>query len=218
MIRLLLRFIIKNLPWLLLITVGLWLYFSGKWPFYTHSDPENIQVDQEILLAKLELMGKLELVKYNFKEITQVEQTSKWKMFFQSYSPDMRAALITSGEAVCCIDLSKLTSQDLNLVNDTLYVILPPPEICYYKIDLENSRIYDLETGFLATNEEERKFVEGVYKSAENKIKKSAMENGILEMTKANADKFLIPFLQEFYAKPIKLNYKIKEVQVNPNF
>ncbi|MDN5212871.1 DUF4230 domain-containing protein [Fulvivirgaceae bacterium BMA12] len=209
MIRILLRIVLKNLPWVLLLTVVVWVLITGKLPFYQGHSGENTEVKHDVVLQKLVSLGKLELIKYQFKEITEVKNTSQWKIFFHSYSPDMKAALITSGEAVGCMDLTKIMAQDVVLSTDSLIISLPPPELCYYKIDLENSRIYDLETGYLATDEEERAFVEEVYKSAEIQIKNAALDSGILLQTQSNAKQFLTAFLEEISGRKVRLNFKL---------
>lgn len=209
MINILLRIILKNLPWVLLLTVAVWVLITGRLPFYPPSEDENTQIQHDVVLQKLENLGRLELVRYRFKEITEVKNTSQWKIFLRSYSPDMKAALITTGEAVGCVDLTKLSVEDIGVFEDSLVIHLPPPELCYYKIDLENSRIYDLETGYLATDEEERRFVEEVYRNAEKQIKKAALDSGIKSQTQVSARQFLKPFLEEVSGKKIRLNFKL---------
>ncbi|MCG8318916.1 MAG: DUF4230 domain-containing protein [Cytophagales bacterium] len=209
MINILLRIIMKNLPWVLLLTVAVWVLITGRLPFYPPTEDENTQIQHDVVLQKLENLGRLELVRYRFKEITEVKNTSQWKIFLRSYSPDMKAALITTGEAVGCVDLTKLSVEDIGVFEDSLVIHLPPPELCYYKIDLENSRIYDLETGYLATDEEERRFVEEVYRNAEKQIKKAALDSGITSQTQVSARQFLKPFLEEVSGKKIRLNFKL---------
>jgi len=104
---------------------------------------------------------------------------------------------------VGCIDLTALAADNLLIQEDTLFVTLPDPELFYYKIDLDKSRIYDLETGYLATDEEERKFVEQAYRSAESQIKKSAYEGDIMDETKGNAKKILQPLFEKIYGGPV---------------
>ena len=210
MVAILLRIILKNIPWVLLLTVVAWVLMTGRLPFYpkgTDSSTEDVRHD--VVLQRLESLGKLELVRYQFKEITELKNTSQWKMFLRSYSPDMKAALITTGEAVGCIDLTKLSIDDITILADSMVINLPPAELCYYKIDLENSRIYDLETGYLATDEEERRFVEEIYRSAEKQIKKAALDSGIKSQTRASAMKFLKPFLEEVSGKRVKIDFKL---------
>jgi hypothetical protein len=207
MIRLIARLVIKNIPWVLLLVIFSWLYFSDNLPFQSEKKIIQSELEQGVLLEKVINLGRLELVKYQFQEITELRNISKFKLFFQQYSPDMKVALITQGEAVGCIDLAKLTKEDVNYSNDTLRIILPQPEICYYKIDLENSRIYSLETSFLASDEEERKMIQEVYQQAERKIKASAIEGGIIDQTRKNARQFLDPLFRNTFGVPVIINY-----------
>ena len=194
---------------MLLLTVIAWVLITGKLPFYPNRATDKRAIRHDVVLQRLEALGRLELVRYQFKEITEVKNTSKLKIFLRSYSPDMKAALITSGEAVGCVDLTKLSDGDIVVFDDSLVISLPPPELCYYKIDLENSRIYDLETGYLATDEEERAFVEEVYRSAENQIRKAALDSGIKSQTRDNARQFIKPLLEELSGKKIGINFKL---------
>lgn len=211
MIRLLLQIILRNLPWVLLLTVIAWVLITGKLPFYPDRTTDESTIRHDVVLQRLEALGRLELVRYQFKEITEVKNTSQLKIFLRSFSPDMKAALITSGEAVGCVDLTKLSDGDIVIFDDSLVINLPPPELCYYKIDLENSRIYDLETGYLATDEEERAFVEEVYRSAENQIRKAALDSGIKSQTRDNARQFIKPLLEELSGKKIGINFKLSD-------
>ena len=207
MIRLITRLIIRNLPWVLLIVVLSWLYFSNGLPFQSKKKVIQSELEQGILLERVVNLGRLELVKYQCQVITELRNISRFKLFFQQYSPDMKVALISQGEAVGCIDLAKLTNEDINYSNDTLRIILPQPEICYYKIDLEHSRIYSLETSFMASDEEERKMIQEVYQQAERKIKASAIEGGIIDQTRKNARQFLDPFFRSTLGVPVIINY-----------
>ncbi len=214
MIRLLFIKLLKYFPWVILITFLSWVYITGNLPFLQADKNRDIEERHETLLTQIEALGKIELVKYHFKEVTELQGISKWKQFFRNFNPDMKAVLISSGEAVGCIDLTLLNEGDLNYRGDTLVINLPDPEICYYKIDLNKSRIYDLETGYLASDDEERKFVERAYKSAELQIRKSAYEGGISDQTKQNASIILLPLMNKIHGGPVQLNFKLAEQQL----
>ena len=153
-----------------------------------------------IVLEKMESLGKLELVKYNFKEITEYKELSREKLTIlkilgsNRIDPDSEAILISHGEAVGCLDLTKIKKEDITFTADTVLIVLPHPELCYYKIDLENTQLYSLKTGYFV---DEKAFVESAYEKAEEKIKEAALQTGILEQTKINAQLILKPLLQE---------------------
>ncbi|MDN5201818.1 DUF4230 domain-containing protein [Fulvivirgaceae bacterium BMA10] len=209
------KYLIRHLPWILVVILLVWLYLSGSFPGAANVQREIIT--NELVLEKVESLGRLELVKYNFKEITDIKNTSSLKMFFQSYTPDMKAVLITNGEAVGCLDLAKLTKDDIHLENDTISIRLPEPELCYYKLHLERSRIYALDIGFLASSEEERKLVEDLYKTAEKEVKQAALNSGILEETRLKSEIYLKRFLEEVSGKKVFLYYEMRSQELDLN-
>jgi hypothetical protein len=158
-------------------------------------------------------MGKLELVKYNFQEVSEVKKMADYidlKFFKYKLVPDAKGVLISQGSAVGCIDLTKIKRIDIVEENDTLYVSLPAPELCYFKIDLEKSRIYDLKVSYMSSDDQ-RNFVQELYKAAEAQIRDTAMETGILEQTKENAHAVLRPILENLSGKTVMINFKLDQ-------
>ncbi len=215
MLRLLIRILVRYFPWVLLITFFSWIWVSGDIPFISRQKKDTLTVNNDIVLQQLEAIGKLELIKYHFKEITEVRATSQWKAFFNSYSPDMKAALITSGLAVGCLDLTQLTKNDIVISSNEILIYLPNPELCQYKVDLEKSRIYHLETGILATDAEEKKFIETVYSQAEHQIKNAAYDSGILDKTRENADTIIKPLIEKITSKKVKLVFGMRSQEID---
>ncbi|MGL4632771.1 MAG: DUF4230 domain-containing protein [Leadbetterella sp.] len=148
------------------------------------------------ILTKITSMGKMELVKYNFKDIVEQE-------IVQQILPNPKALLIVEGESVGCINLQKLKASDIETRQDTLYIRLPAPEICYAKIDHAKSKIY--ETSFAFLNEKE--LLNEAYKKAEESILKGAIEQGILEQTRQNAQTILKPIISLISEKPVKIYF-----------
>ncbi len=186
------------MPWALL------LFYVIKENLSERSKTEE-QLTNTTILTQIESLGKLELVKYNFKEITELEELSKKYLSIFQLGPDSKIALISQGQAVGCIDLEKMEVDNVLIENDTLYISLPKPELCYYKLDLSKSRIYSLQTNPL---KDERAFIEKAYKSAENEIKEAALSSGILEQTKINAQIMLKPFLENVSGKIVVFTEK----------
>lgn len=188
-----LRLIILILPWVLLVLFVIKDNFS--------KETKNEQVlNNTAVLTQIEKLGKLELVKYNFKEITELEELSKKYLSIFQLGPDSKIALISEGHAVGCIDLEKMSLADIKVDADTLFISLPPPELCYYKLDLSKSRIYSLQTNPL---KDERAFIQKAYKSAEEEIKNAALNSGIIEQTNFNARTMLKPFLENISGKVV---------------
>jgi hypothetical protein len=125
--------------------------------------------------------------------------------FYIPGGQDQKAVLIAQGEAVACIDLQKIKKEDIELRQDTLYVKLPQPEICYYKVNLENSKFYDLKT----SNDQKKaaEFVDEVYAKAEAQIKDAAVQSGILADAKTMSNSVLKPFLENITGVTVVLNF-----------
>lgn len=154
------------------------------------------ETTHQVALQEIVQMGQLNLVKYRFKDV--VEHT-----IVRDYLPDPTALLIIEGEAIGCLDLTKIKAQDLTFQGDSLRVELPEPEICVYKIDHQKSRIYQTEYAFM----NEKLLMDGAYKQAEKKIYESALASGILEDTKKSAEQILKPFLEQLTRQRVYFTY-----------
>lgn len=202
MVRIL-RFLLQILLFAVLIIgfVTLWRGLkSGNW--FTGWVSETIRSDRSVhsvVLEEVSAMGKLELVKYNFKDVVEQELVRQWL-------PNSKAILIVQGEAIGCIDLTLLHPNDLITSRDTLFIQLPEPELCVFKIDHNRSKVYNTEYTFL----DEARLVEQAYRQAEVQIRNSALEMGILDQAKDNARKVLTPILEKSSGKPVILNFPLK--------
>lgn len=154
--------------------------------------------EHHMVLEEITAMGKLELVKYNFKDVVEHKEVKDWL-------PDPKAVLIVSGEAIGCIDLTRVQTSDIVDSGDTLIVYLPKAELCVYKINHEQSKVYDVQYAFM----DQARLVNDAFAAAEKQIEKSALQMGILEQTEANAEKILSPLLERISGKKVLLRYRL---------
>jgi hypothetical protein len=212
----LVKLILKILPWLLVVGLLSWMLIQEKMSF---SKERVTEIETNTILTKVEQLGKIELVKYNFQEVTEIKKIANsidFKLFKYKPLPDSKGVLISQGNAAGCIDLTKIRMKDIKSENDTVYISLPAPEICYFKIDLEKSRLYDLQMDYMS-QEDRRNFVQELYKVAERQIKNSALESGILEQTKENAHSILRPMLESLSDKTIILSFELESDPILSN-
>lgn len=209
------KLILKILPWFLLIVMVLTMYLTNYSPFSKKGKTEII--DSSVILREVEQIGRLELVKYNFKEIFDYRQLSEGKLIGNSllnthnYNPDMSVILVASGEAVGCIDLTKLEISDIQIDGDTIAIILPAPELCYHKLDMENTRVFSFKNDSwwsrLFSNESEKtQALQTAYKLAERRIEEAALQSGILNSANEQAIKMLSPMLEGMTGKKVKIS------------
>jgi hypothetical protein len=198
-------------PWLIIITIGWWAWYNWL-DIDLFPEKELGEIQTHILvLEKMESLGKLELTKYQFQEITEIQQVGKEFYNLFKLENDSRAVLISRGEAVGCIDLTKMEVRHIQLTGDTLIVQLPPPELCYFKLNLDKTTVYALETGLFTS---EKTLIEKAYKTAEQQIRQSALQSGILQQAKENAEMLLKPLLEEISGKHVILIYNLNTVKV----
>lgn len=152
-----------------------------------------------VVLEEVVAMGKLELVKYNFKDIVEHEIVRQWL-------PNSRAILVVQGEAVGCIDLTRVRPDDIQAGGDTLLIHLPEPELCVFKIDHGKSKVYNTEYALM----DEARLVDEAYREAETKIRQSSLEMGILDEARENARKVLTPLLTKSSGKPVAIVFPLK--------
>lgn len=194
---------------LLLITLVLgWLYFKVP-------DESVDQVNATTVLERMERVGKLELVKHHFNEIIELQRNSSQSIILRqligsSVNPDLKAVLISKGEAVACVDLTKLKIGDISVEENTLRIKIPKAELCYYKLDLDQTKLYDLESGFFVSKAEELEFIDLAYKKAESQMKQAALKSGILDQ----ADQQARVFIENLLSATTDKNIVFEEVQV----
>lgn len=193
----LIRSLFRLLPFILLFVVGWYVLRHVNDSFFGADDkqPEAI-VNHNTILTTVEELGRMELVRFNFKDVVEYEkEVSRW-------IPNSKVMLIVTGEAVGCVDFTKLTEQDIDFQGDSLVQIsLPEPEVCYYKIDHNKSKVFSKENTYF----QDADLVQESYRYAEANVKEAAINSGILQQTKVNAEKVLKPMLEEITGRKVVL-------------
>jgi hypothetical protein len=188
------KFMLKVIPWVLICVLGLYIYFTRFSLFDPSSEAGKTEITNNIIVEKVELLGKLELCKFYIKDIVEHKEIKPW------YDKDSKVVLIISGEAVGCMDLTKIDSTAIQITEKQVIITLPKAEICVFKIDHQTSNIYDVETGFF---EDDKTIIDKAYKLAEKEILHSAQKMGIEKQTQDNAKLILKPFLSGITDKDI---------------
>lgn len=189
------RFLIKIL-FLVLVSVAV---FYGIYKLKDNFFGSQIKIDQDVIITKITNMGKLELVKFSMKDV--IDKTE-----VKSFWPDERILFVAVGEVTACIDLTKVKKDDVRIMDDSLTLFLPQPEICYTKLDHQKSKIYDVSGMWFSDTVKEQ--VEDIYKIAENKIFTTAMQMNILGKAKQNAQLIFKPLVANLSNKKVGIVFK----------
>lgn len=201
------------IPWIIVLILGYLLW--------THRDAIRQSEDNElpdiptatVLVERIEAMGKLELVKYKFQEITEVKELSPELLSIIKLDADSKAVLISRGEAVGCIDLTQMTEGDVRVAGDSVYVKLPLPELCYHKLDVNGTKLYSVETGLFANRDQ---FISRAYQQAEKNIEEAALDSDILKQSQYQAQLILRPLLEEVSGKTIIFTEQLPPARIEP--
>jgi hypothetical protein len=191
------RLLFLALPWTLLVLVCFIWYKQCTRSVFDRKDEVEV-ITHNMVVEKVEALGKLELVKFYLKDI--VEQTTE-----MDWWPDPKVVLLVSGEVVGCIDLAKIDSSDVIMTGNEVLIKLPQPEICYFKVNHQDSKVYNMDSKFIM---DEPTMIDRAYKQAEKQLEVAAVKMKILEQTKINAGALLKPLLQDFTGKKIVISFE----------
>ncbi|MBC7743666.1 MAG: DUF4230 domain-containing protein [Flavobacterium sp.] len=182
---------------LLLIISGATILFLIFMFFYIRKQffITRTELSDDVMIEKITAMGKLELVKYTMKDVLERKE-------IRTFLPDKKILFVAAGEVAGCIDLTKVKRSDIiPYGSDSLTIRLPAPEICYFKLDHQRSKVYDV-SGVLFPDDS-KDMVEGIYKIAEQKILQNARDQDILGKTKENANLIFKPMLENISGKKV---------------
>lgn len=185
------RLVRRLLPLLFLLTLG-WFLWRKIGPALTDLNQLNtepkVTITHNTVLTQVEALGKLELVRYKFKDIVEYRRASRYLLL-----PDAKVALVVGGEAVGCLDLRKIRPQDVVFDGDSIIrITLPAPELCSFQVRHDQSHVFSTENGFF----QDADLVDQGYKYAEAQVRNAALQSGILAQTQRNAEQILVPMLR----------------------
>jgi hypothetical protein len=180
-------------PYLVVIVLTLiisWFLFREK------KESSPIKETNDMAVTKIQAIGRMELVKLTIKDV--LEYTIE-----RDYLPDSKVLLVVSGEMAGCIDLAKIRNEQVSVGDSVVKITLPKPEICYYKIDQQKTRIYNATTYFLLDNEAQ--ITQLAYRRAENYFKSDSLNQIVFKETEANVQTMLKPLLESITQKKVEL-------------
>jgi hypothetical protein len=203
------RLLRRLLPLLFLVGLGWFLWKKVQPVLFDFENPLNptprVTVTHNTVLQKVEALGRLELVRYHFKDVVEYKKST------YRFLPDAKVALIVAGDAVGCLDLRKVKPQDVVFEGDSVVrVALPAAELCTWQVDHSQSRVYSVQNGFF----QDAELVDAGYKYAEANVRTAALQSGILAQTEQNADKILRPMLETMTGRRVVLTQQMAAPQL----
>lgn len=149
-----------------------------------HPTP-TILPDPITIIHEVRGLARLETIQYTVEKIITAEIGGG---IFEFLNQD-RLLLVAHGTVIAGLDLEKITPEDLWLTDSVLNVRLPAAEIFIASLDNEKSYIFERETSILRQADTNLETL--ARQSAEQEIRKAAIEDGILEIAQQNAESYL---------------------------
>ncbi len=149
----------------------------------------TVIVDPVTYINDVRTLARLETIQYSLEQVVtcEVNQDGPLSVFLGD-----KVLFVGHGLVIAGIDMEKIQPSDLRLGGDILYVRLPPAEIFVATLDNDKSYVYDRETGPFASTDVSLET--NCRQAAEDKIRQSVLEDGILIQAQANAENYLFKF------------------------
>ncbi|MBN1450932.1 MAG: DUF4230 domain-containing protein [Anaerolineales bacterium] len=154
-----------------------------------HPTPTIIP-DPVTYINEVRALARLETIQYSIEKVITAEiGQGTFDFLFGD-----RVLFVAHGIVIAGIDMEKIGPEQLRLDNGVLYVTLPPAEIFVATLDNQKSYVYDRDTGFLSKGVQDLETL--ARQSAEDEIRRAALEDGILQQAQTNAENYLFRFFQ----------------------
>lgn len=146
--------------------------------------------DPVTYINEVRALARLETIQYSIEKVITAEiGQGTFDFLFGD-----RLLFVAHGVVIAGIDMEKIGPEHLRLENGVLYVTLPPAEIFIATLDNQKSYVYDRDTGFLNQGVQDLETL--ARQTAEDEIRRAALEDGILQQAQTNAENYLFRFFQ----------------------
>jgi len=145
----------------------------------------TILPDPVSVIREIRSLARLETIQYTVEKVITAE-TGQGPLGFLFGD---RLLLVAHGYVIAGVDLEKLAPDDLRIEQGVLYVRLPEPEVFVATLDNTQSYVYDRDQGLLTKGD--LNLEAAARQAAEEKIYEAALEDGILDLARQNAESYL---------------------------
>jgi hypothetical protein len=150
------------------------------------------------VVQKIRALSRLETVSYTEQKV--LEGRKEWPAMPPWLLGD-QMLFVAQGEVTAGVDLSKFKPEHLRWQGEAVNVRLPRPEVFHVSLDNRSSRVYHRSTGWL--NKSDPQLETRVRQRADEVLLTGALEEGILDQARRNAEKEVGSLLKGFGAKSV---------------
>ncbi|MBN2148501.1 MAG: DUF4230 domain-containing protein [Anaerolineales bacterium] len=147
--------------------------------------------DPVTVVYQVRTLARLETIQYSVEKVITAEVGQD--VFAPLFGDKL--LFVAHGIVIAGVDMMKIGPQDMWLENGVLYVRLPEPEVFIATLDNEKSYVYDRDTGIFTHGDVNLETT--ARQVAEDEIEKAALEDGILEQARTNAEVYIERLLRD---------------------
>ncbi|MBN1148677.1 MAG: DUF4230 domain-containing protein [Anaerolineales bacterium] len=147
--------------------------------------------DPITIIRDVRSLARLETIQFTVEKVITAEAgQGTFELLFGD-----KLIFVAHGQVLAGIDMARLGPDDLEIKDGVLYVKLPEPEIFIAALDNEKSYVYDRDTGLLTKGD--INLESAARRVAEQEIEKAALEDGVLDLARQNAESYLYRLFRE---------------------
>lgn len=166
---------------------------------------EESTIDVESIVTRVRDLSRLETAGMKVMNVSTIDQS--YGVVPKSMAGDS-LTFLGVGEVIAGVDLSQLRREDVRVAADGfLVVVLPPPQILVTRLDNNQSRVMNRETGVFSKADIHLESRARAH--AELNIKNEAIQKGILPLAQQNAQQKLADFIHTLGVKRVRFENRV---------
>jgi hypothetical protein len=155
-----------------------------------HPTP-TIMPDPVTIVREVQSLARLETIQYTVEKVITAEINQG--VFGPLFGDKL--LFVAHGYVIAGVDLSKLSTDELDITDNKLTIKLPDAEVFVATLNNDESYIYDRTTGLFRKSDPDLET--DARQAAEQEILNAALEDGILEQAQLNAEVFIERLLND---------------------
>lgn len=175
---------------LLAVILGAWVVVAVWRPF---DSPTALRSSPSVVVAVRDL-SRLESAEYHIERV--IDLRDRQSRLFGLIRSDDAILFVAVGQVTAGVDLAELTDGDVRVDREagTAFITLPPARVLSVRLDNDRSWVYERSTDLLARRQEDLET--RARQEAEKTLEQSALDSGILERARTNAERTVAAFVR----------------------
>ena len=155
--------------------------------------------DPVTYINEVRALARLETIQYSISQVVSAETNQQSPVYAFAFGSKVLVQI--HGSVIAGIDMEKLQPGDMRFQDSVLYVRLPPAEILAITLDEDQTEVYTVQEGIFV--DIDPNLVLDILGVGKDKIVSVALDDGILQQAKRNAEAYLLRFFSALGYKSV---------------